>query len=698
MWRHIAKSPALLLSLIAAIALLLTGVTLANADGPASLGRTPWQMFRTPTYVSVSPVPSPLQHGNIQYYNYAPAIPAPNDVNWQPAPNGNTINMHYGSRLPGCWSWADFTFFQSFVSIPANATVTEFKVVMNGADDGARVSIINSLYPAGLVVSGSYIFLGGAQSTSDLSPYVALGEVNRVVITQVDDCAVANNLNYAAITLNGTVVQVNRAPVVAANNNSVTVNEGQSATNAGTFSDPDGDAVTLSASVGAVTVTGPGTWSWSFPATDGPDQSQQVTVTATDGKGGIATAQFQLTVNNVAPTITAAFQVAPIPEGSVLTNGNLVAQATDPAGSNDPLTFSFDCDNNGVFETPAYPNTSSADCSFDDNGSYPVGVRVSDGDGGVATGSIMAIVLNVPPTAFLPNAGPVNEGSPATLHFEAQFDPSHADNIAGFHYSFACDGLDASLATSYAGSGASNSTTCTFGDNGSYTVKGRIFDKDNGSNTYAATVTVNNVAPVLDAGPDQTLPFGSLVSISATFADPGTLDTWTYAINWGDGSPLQTGSATPSSPITGSHQYVIPGNQTVTICVEDDDLGKDCKTVAITFISTPGKITAGTLRFGNNGRGGFNVQSGDGVAVKGELEYQNGSENLHASTMTAIAVSPDLTKGWFAGVLKDGRVFVAYVEDNGEPGKNDVFKLWINGVLQNGDGKLTGGNVQLHKS
>ncbi|MBF8266569.1 MAG: Mg-chelatase subunit ChlD [Dehalococcoidia bacterium] len=203
---------------------------------------------------------------------------------------------------------------------------------------------------------------------------------------------------------------------------------------------------------------------------------------------------------------------------------------------------------------------------------------------------------------------------------------------------------------------------------------------------------------MVNAGADQTLTFGSPVSISATFTDPGTLDTWTYTLNWGDGTPLQSGSATLSAPITGTHQYLVPGNQTTTVCVTDDDLGKHCDSVAITFVSTKGKITGGTLRFGNNGRGGFNVQSVDGITVQGNLQYQNGSENLHAPTMTAIAVSPDLTKGWFSGVLKDGRVFVAYVEDNGEPGKNDIYKLWINGVLQNGDGKLTGGNIQIHKS
>ncbi len=72
-------------------------------------------------------------------------------------------------------------------------------------------------------------------------------------------------------------------------------------------------------------------------------------------------------------------------------------------------------------------------------------------------------------------------------------DPSPVDTAAGFHYSFACDGLDTTLATSYAAAGTAASTTCLFPDSGSYLVKGRIFDKDDGSTTYSATIVVNNV-------------------------------------------------------------------------------------------------------------------------------------------------------------------------------------------------------------
>ena len=47
----------------------------------------------------------------------------------------------------------------------------------------------------------------------------------------------------------------------------------------GTFSDPDGDAVTLTASIGTITDNGDGTWSWSGSAA----ASQLVYVTADDG-------------------------------------------------------------------------------------------------------------------------------------------------------------------------------------------------------------------------------------------------------------------------------------------------------------------------------------------------------------------------------------------------------------------------------
>jgi hypothetical protein len=72
-------------------------------------------------------------------------------------------------------------------------------------DDGSRVTIFNSLYPGGLVVPGSYVYLGGS-GTTDLSALVVSGQINRVVITQVDDCCSSNNLQRAEVVLNGEIV------------------------------------------------------------------------------------------------------------------------------------------------------------------------------------------------------------------------------------------------------------------------------------------------------------------------------------------------------------------------------------------------------------------------------------------------------------------------------------------------------------
>lgn len=142
-------------------------------------------------------------HGNPVLYNFA-NIPAADDPNWGPAPNTSTIGFSETSQLPGgCLYYADFTYFQTFLSIPENTQLNEVTVEFNNADDGAQITVYNSLHPNGFSPPNAYIVLGGPAETTDISQYIAVGEVNRVVITQVDDCPSGNNLQYAAIVLNG---------------------------------------------------------------------------------------------------------------------------------------------------------------------------------------------------------------------------------------------------------------------------------------------------------------------------------------------------------------------------------------------------------------------------------------------------------------------------------------------------------------
>ena len=172
-------------------------------------------------------------------------------------------------------------------------------------------------------------------------------------------------------------------------------------------------------------------------------------------------------------------------------------------------------------------------CSFADNGSFTVRGRIYDKDDGFTTYATTVVVTNVPPTADLGNNGPVAEGSPATVSFSNQLDPSSADTAAGFHYAYRCDGDASLLPVTYAAAGTSATHGCSFADNGSFTVRGRIFDKDDGFTTYATTVVVTNVAPTV---PMLVLPADNAITNDATptfewsdSTDPaGAFDTITY--------------------------------------------------------------------------------------------------------------------------------------------------------------------------
>src|SRR5205823_2073413 len=104
--------------------------------------------------------------------------------------------------------------------------------------------------------------------------------------------------------------------------------------------------------------------------------------------------------------------------------------------------------------------------------------------------------------------------------FSSPSDPSSVDAAAGFHYSFAR--TSAGLASTYSTATTANSSPFFFTDNGTYTVYGRIFDKDSGYTDYATIVTVRNVAPVVSGTATQYASRGSATPFSlGGFTDPG---------------------------------------------------------------------------------------------------------------------------------------------------------------------------------
>jgi len=200
-----------------------------------SVVRTPWQYIRAPLppILITSTVATTIStdfcqaHGSLGEFSLAPPIPAATDPTWtncgdtfctrvdtiavggtQNAPNSRLNNAcNNGTSSCGCLQYLDFSFFQTYIIIPQSVSVTQASVDFTFLDDGAIVTVFNSLNPTGIQVPGSHTTLCGPTygcngcTNADFSSYLTTGQ-NRIVVTQVDDCVVSNDV-FADISVNG---------------------------------------------------------------------------------------------------------------------------------------------------------------------------------------------------------------------------------------------------------------------------------------------------------------------------------------------------------------------------------------------------------------------------------------------------------------------------------------------------------------
>jgi extracellular elastinolytic metalloproteinase len=292
-------------------------------------------------------------------------------------------------------------------------------------------------------------------------------EANWIVTVTVTDAA---NLSHSA---SFTVTVADAPPKVSPDSDAVSAAENSPAINTGTWSDYD-DAVTLSASIGTLIQNGDGTWIWSNTYDD--DGTYTTIVTAQNTNGSITTTSFEVSVANVAPTLTIS-GAASVDEASTYT---LNLMSFDPgADTIDHWTIDW-------------------------------------GDGA--------------PEFF--------SGNPASVNH------IYADGNVSSHYTISATATD---------------------DDGLFTA----------GNTVA--VTVNNVSPVVSiAGPANGIPLTNLTfTLSPT--DPSAIDQaagFTYLIDWGDGSPVET-----SATATVSHAYASVGSKSVAITAIDKDNGASAAAV-----------------------------------------------------------------------------------------------------------------------
>ncbi len=105
--------------------------------------------------------------------------------------------------------------------------------------------------------------------------------------------------------------------------------------------------------------------------------------------------------------------------------------------------------------------------------------------------------------------------------------------------------------------------------------------------TFTVTCTAPNVAPVVNAGPDEPAVTGLLYSFTWSFSDGNHNGPWSYTIDWGDGS-TSSGNVSNEGSFSAGHTYsiVLPRDFTITVTVTDASgaSGSDSKVVSVTLL------------------------------------------------------------------------------------------------------------------
>ncbi|CAN5505061.1 hypothetical protein BH09PLA1_BH09PLA1_33340 [soil metagenome] len=225
---------------------------------------------------------------------------------------------------------------------------------------------------------------------------------------------------------------------------------------------------------------------------------------------------------------------------------------------------------------------------------------------------------------------------------------------------------------------------------------------------YTVTVTVNNgatnasnsgTATVINVAPTFTLPAivasGPVFAFAGSFTDPGTLDTFTATVDYGEGHGVETLTLNSDKTFNLSNTYNFNGTYSVKVTITDDGGGVTSKTMSVTvtggmdrqetFLSDLA-FTSTTNGWGpverdkSNGEQGAN--DGRTITIKG-VTYAKGL-GVHAASDVRV----NLAGGNYTSFSTD------YGVDDEEGGAGSVkFQIYLDGVLVFDSGTVRGGQA-----
>ncbi|MEE4110815.1 MAG: PKD domain-containing protein [Halieaceae bacterium] len=357
------------------------------------------------------------------------------------------------------------------------------------------------------------------------------------------------------------------------------------------------------------------------------------------GTGGIGVDQAEvresLTVLNAAPTAeltnSTVAPARPVAEGASATVSVIDPDDTSAADRAAGFTYSFDFDNDGVFELEDVAATTvEAPAEYlMDSGVRTVRAVVKDKDGGETELFTGVRVSEVEPVINVEGADRATEGEPYSLELSAT-DPGD-DSISQWTIDWG-DGRIDTVASPAA------SLSHIFADDGSRIITISAQDED-GIYTVRKNVEVANRAPELTVSGPASVLEGEAYTLSLAATDPGADTVGSWEVDWGDGN-------------TG----VLPGDARTANHIYADDSGAGSYDVTVTAVDEDGSYgTSLSVRVGN-------------VAPVAELDGTGTPVDLLSGPP---AVVPNTIS------LNEGETFLLQILGPQDPGDDTVIEYQI---------------------
>ncbi|MGI8455936.1 putative Ig domain-containing protein [Pectobacterium carotovorum] len=701
---------------VGSLTIKVTATDGSNASVSTTFGLTVTNVNDAPVIATPIPAQSVAQDGSLSF-----TVPAGTFTD----PDGDTLTLSAtladGTALPAWLSFNPAT--GTFSGTPANGDVGSLTIKVT-ATDGSSASVsttfgltvtnvndapvvatpipaqsvaqdgsLSFTVPAGtftdpdgdtLTLSATLAdgtalpaWLSFNPATGTFSGTPANGDVGSLTIkvTATDGSSASVSTTFGL-----TVTNVNDAPVVSGTIAAQSIAQGGSLSvtvPAGTFTDPDGDTLTLSATLADGTALpawlsfNPATGTFSGTPANGDVGSLTIKVTATDGSNASVSTTFGLTVTNVndAPVVSGTIAAQSIAQGGSLNVTVPAGTFTDPDG--DTLTLSATLADGTAL--PAWLSFNPATGTFSgtpasgDIGNLTIKVTATDGSSASVSTTFSLTVTTV-------NEAPVVSGTIAAQSI-AQGGNLNVTIPAGTFTD--PDGDTLTLSATLADGTALpawlsfNPATGTFsgtpanGDVGSLTIKITATDGSNASvsTTFGLTVTNVNDAPVVSGTiPAQNIAQGGSLNITipaGTFTDPDG-DTLTLSATLADGTTLP--SWLSFNPATGTFSGTPAngdvGSLTIKVTATDGSNASVSTTFGLTVTNVnDAPVVSGTIPAQNIAQGGsLNITIPAGTFTDPDGDTLTLSATLADGTALPVWLSFNPATGTFSGTPANGDV------------------------------------------